>query len=130
MIADAILYAAEHPGREMVVAGSALQAIFGQKVAPGLIDLYLARTGYESQQREEAEQPGRPDNLFEALPGDRGADGPFSGQSRRSSIQLWLRERPALAITSSLALAAAGIGALARRRPADVDRDRHETDQL
>ena len=129
MIADAILYAAEHPGREMVVAGSALQAIFGQKVAPGLIDLYLARTGYESQQREEAEQPGRPDNLFEALPGDRGADGPFSGQSRRSSIQLWLRERSALAITSGLALAAAGIGALARRRPADLDRDRHETDQ-
>src|SRR5438067_6543942 len=63
-IAAAIVYAAEHPGREMVVGASALQAIVGQKVAPGLIDRYLARNGYESQQREQPERPGRPDNLI------------------------------------------------------------------
>src|SRR5207248_695593 len=56
MIARAILFAAEHPSREMVVGGSALKAMMGQKVAPGLVDRYLARTGYDSQQRTEPEQ--------------------------------------------------------------------------
>src|SRR5438105_4769814 len=70
MAAQAILFAAEHPSREMVVGGSALKAMMGQKVAPGLVDRYLARTGYDSQQRTEPEQPDREDNLFEPLPGD------------------------------------------------------------
>ena len=115
-IGAAILYAAEHPGREMVVGASALQAIVGQKVAPGLIDRYLARNGYESQQREQPERPGRPDNLFETLPGDRGAEGPFTDRSRRSSIQLWLRERPLLTIASALGMVAAGLTLAVRHR--------------
>ncbi|TMF90058.1 MAG: SDR family oxidoreductase [Chloroflexi bacterium] len=115
-IAEAILYAAEHPAREMVVGGSALKAILGQKVAPGLVDRYLARTGYDAQQRPEAEVAGRPDNLFEWLPGDRGSEGPFQAQSRHQSLQLWLREHPALGVVSSVALAAAGAAIAARRR--------------
>ena len=115
-IAAAILYAAEHPGREMVVGASALQAIVGQKVAPGLIDRYLARNGYESQQREQPERRGRPDNLFDTVPGDRGAEGPFTDRSRRSSIQLWLRERPLLTIASALVMVAAGLSLAVRRR--------------
>jgi NAD(P)-dependent dehydrogenase (short-subunit alcohol dehydrogenase family) len=91
MVAGAILYAAEHPSREMLVGGSALKAIVGQKLAPGLLDRYLAARGYESQQRPEPESR-RSDNLFEPLPGDRGAAGPFKAQSRRSSVQLKLRE--------------------------------------
>src|SRR5205823_3934366 len=71
--ADAILYAAEHPAREMVVGGSALKAILGQKLAPGLADRYLAASGYQAQQRGEPQAPGRPDNLFDPLPGDPGA---------------------------------------------------------
>lgn len=90
-IAHAIRHAAEHPSREMVVGGSALLAILGQKLAPGLADRYLARTGYHAQQRPEPETGG-PDNLFETLPGDRGAEGPLKEQSRRSSLQIWLRE--------------------------------------
>lgn len=96
MIAHAIRHAAEHPSREMVVGGSALKAILGQKLAPGLADRYLAASGYDAQQRPEPETK-RSDNLFEAQPGDRGAEGPFTRQSRRSSLQLWLRERAGLA---------------------------------
>ena len=105
-IAEAILYAAERPAREMVVGGSALKAILGQKVAPGLVDRYLARTGYDAQQRPEAEVAGRPD----------GSEGPFQAQSRHQSLQLWLREHPALGVVSSVALAAAGAAIAARRR--------------
>jgi len=116
-IADAIVYAAEHPSRELTVAGSALKAILAQKLAPGVVDQYLARTGYDAQQRPEAEEPGRPDNLFEPIAGDRGAEGPFTEESRRSSLQLWVRERPVLAIASVVALAATGIAFAARRPP-------------
>lgn len=115
-IADAILYAAEHPAREMVVGGSALTAIVGQKIAPGLVDRYLARTGYDAQQQPVPDEPGRPDNLFEPLPGDRGAEGPFTSQSRGSSLQIWLREHPILGVASCVAVATAAAALAARRR--------------
>jgi len=89
--AEAILYAAEHPSREMIVGVSALKAILAQKVAAGVADRLLARSGYDSQQRPEPESR-RADNLFDPLPGDRGAEGPFKKQSRRTSLQLWVRE--------------------------------------
>src|SRR5438874_7185004 len=117
MAAQAILYAAEHPAREMVVAGSALKAILGQKVAPGLADRYLGSTGYEAQQRAEPEEPGRADNLFEPMPGDRGAEGPFAAESKRWSVQLWLREHPLLAAGSGVAATAVAAAWLALRRP-------------
>src|ERR671935_577405 len=116
MAAQSILYAAKHPAREMVVGESALNAILAQKVAPGLVDRYLARRGYVSQQRPEPEVPGRPDNLFTLIPGDRGAQGPFTQRSHRRSLQLWLREHPVLRFAWSIAAAAAAAALIARRR--------------
>jgi short-subunit dehydrogenase len=115
--AEAILFAAEHPSRELLVTGSALKAILGQKLAPALADRFLARSGYAAQQRPEPDDPGRPDNLFEPLPGDRGAEGPFGAESRGSSLQLWLRRHRALGVAASAVLAGAGLAAAARRRP-------------
>jgi hypothetical protein len=34
----------------VTVGGSALQAVYGNKVAPGLLDRFLARTNYDAQQ--------------------------------------------------------------------------------
>ena len=107
LIADAVVWAAEHAPREMVIGGSALQAILGQKLIPGLLDRYLARTGYDSQQTDQAVDPNRPDNLFTTIPGDHGAHGPFADQSRGWSIQLWAR------MHSGAVAAAAGLGGAA-----------------
>jgi short-subunit dehydrogenase len=90
-IAKAILHAARHPRREMVVGGSALKAILGQKLAAGLADRYLAARGYDAQQTAEPENRRR-DNLFEPIEEDQGAEGPFTKRSRRSDLQLRLRE--------------------------------------
>jgi short-subunit dehydrogenase len=117
-IARAILYAAENPTRELVVGGSALKAVLAQKVAPSVADGYLARTGYDAQQRDEFETPGRADNLFEPIAGDRGAEGAFTRQSKGSSLQLWLREHPALGLASALVFLLAGGAIAARRRAA------------
>jgi NADP-dependent 3-hydroxy acid dehydrogenase YdfG len=91
LIAQAVVWTAEHRVREMVIGGSALQAILGQMVAPGLLDRYLGRTGYDAQQTDQPAEPDRPDNLYYPVPGDHGAHGRFTDQSSDSSLQLWAR---------------------------------------
>ena len=114
VIARAVLYVAEHPRRELWIGWSAVRAILGQRVLPGLLDRYLGRIGYGSQQTDEPVPPGRLDNVDAPLPGDRGAHGEFAARARGRSTGLWLtRHRRAIA-----AAAAAGLGAglLAWRR--------------
>ena len=53
------------------------KAVVGNKIAPGFADRYLARHGFADQQTDEPEDPDRPDNLFEPVPGDFGAHGRF-----------------------------------------------------
>jgi NAD(P)-dependent dehydrogenase (short-subunit alcohol dehydrogenase family) len=96
--ADAIVWAAKTRRREISVGGSTAIAIWGNKFAPALGDLYLARTGFDSQQTNEPADPNRPDNLWHPLPGDRGAHGRFADRSSSTSPQTWLNERlPAIA---------------------------------
>ena len=58
---------------------------------------YLAKNGYDAQQTGEPEDPNRPDNLFEPVPGDQAARGPFDDQAKPRSLELWARTRlPAL----------------------------------
>src|SRR3954468_6585578 len=61
--ADAIVWAAHHPQREVMVGGATVKAIIGNAIAPSFADHYLARNGFDSQQTN---QPAtdRPDNLF------------------------------------------------------------------
>jgi hypothetical protein len=83
--------------------------MWGNLVAAGVLDRYLARTGYRSQQRREPEQPGRPDNLWNPVPGDHGAHGAFDSRAREHSGELWLAEHRGLAL---LAAATAGVAAV------------------
>ncbi|HYM57691.1 MAG TPA: SDR family oxidoreductase [Solirubrobacteraceae bacterium] len=104
--AHAVVWAAEHPRRELWVGGSTVKALLANKLAPGLLDRYLARTGYTTQQTDVPVEPGRPDNLFDALPGDRGAHGIFDAEARTRSLQFVAsRHRRALAALA-VALAA------------------------
>src|SRR5881227_4070516 len=48
--AEAIVYASHHPRREIYVGMPTVGAITVNKVVPGLLDQYLARFGYDSQQ--------------------------------------------------------------------------------
>jgi NADP-dependent 3-hydroxy acid dehydrogenase YdfG len=105
--AEGIYYAAQHPRREVRVGWPTVKAVIGNKIAPGLLDHYLACTGYESQQTDEPEDPERPDNLWLPLPGDAGAHGRFDGRSRGRSLQLiGTTHRGALALGAGLAAAA------------------------
>jgi NAD(P)-dependent dehydrogenase (short-subunit alcohol dehydrogenase family) len=88
--ARAIYWAAHHRRREVRVGWPTVKAMIGDKIAPGLADLYLGRMGYEAQQRGELAPPGRPDNLFETVPGDFGAHGVFDAEARDHSWCFWL----------------------------------------
>jgi short-subunit dehydrogenase len=112
--ARAILWAAEHGRRQVWVGGSTWATITADRVFPGILDRYLGRTGLDSQQADEAEDPGRAHNLWQPVSGDRGAHGRFDDRAKDRSFQLWLTtHRRAVAATSAL-LAAAG-GFLASR---------------
>jgi len=87
--AQAIVWAAGHPQRQLMVGWPTVKAILGNAVAPAYADHYLARNGYDAQQTERPADPGRPDNLFEPVPGDQAAHGPFDMQARARSVQLY-----------------------------------------
>jgi NAD(P)-dependent dehydrogenase (short-subunit alcohol dehydrogenase family) len=106
--AEAVVFAAHAGRREVWVGKSSWQAIVASKLAPGLIDRYLARAGYDGQLAGEPLPPGAPDNLYRPAPGDFGAHGRFDEQARRWSTQFWLtRHRGSLLAGAGLMAAAA-----------------------
>ncbi len=121
--ARAVLYAAEHPKRKQYwVGASTALTTLGQKVAPALLDRYLAKTGYNSQQTDERVSPNQPNNLWEprddATGGDHGAHGVFDKRAINVSPQMWMSQHVG---TTTIAAAAAGSVALT----AIVSRLRH-----
>ncbi len=70
--AEAVYWAAYHQRRELWVGAPTVMAIIGNRIAPGLLDRYLAATGVDSQQTDEPEDPDRLDNLWAPVPGDHG----------------------------------------------------------
>jgi NADP-dependent 3-hydroxy acid dehydrogenase YdfG len=87
--ARAAYWAAHHDRREIYVAAPTVEAIVGNKIAPGLLDHYLGHNGYESQQTAEPEDPNRPNNLWSPVPGDHGAHGTFGALAHAHSYELW-----------------------------------------
>lgn len=109
--ARAVFWAAHHDRGEVYVGGSTVEAIVGNKIAPRLLDRYLGRTGYDSQQTDEPEDPARPNNLWQAVDADRdfGAHGSFDTRARRSSVQLWADLRRAK-IAAGIGLSVLALG--------------------
>jgi NAD(P)-dependent dehydrogenase (short-subunit alcohol dehydrogenase family) len=87
--ARAIYWAAHHRRREVYVGASTIEAVEANKIAPGLLDRYLANTAYDSQQTDGLVGPDRPSNLFEPVPGDHGSHGIFGKRAHQRSLQLW-----------------------------------------
>ncbi|HEX6968209.1 MAG TPA: SDR family oxidoreductase [Micromonosporaceae bacterium] len=106
--ARAIVRAADRPRRREYWVGAITAAtLIANRLVPGLLDHYLARTGYRSQQTDEPADPRRATNLWE--PADRvggpdyGAHGSFDDRSHDRSLQQWL--------AGGLAAAGSGLGA-------------------
>jgi NAD(P)-dependent dehydrogenase (short-subunit alcohol dehydrogenase family) len=87
--ARAIVEVAKDHRREVYVGYPTVQTIIGNKFFPSFLDSYLANTGYKGQQTNEPASPERKDNLYEPLPGDHGAHGPFDADAWKASPEVW-----------------------------------------
>jgi short-subunit dehydrogenase len=112
--ARAIVWAATHRRREIWVGGSTVATVLANMVAPGLLDHYLGKTGYKSQQTDRPRDPNQPANLWVPVPGDHGAHGPFDDRAHSRSPQLWASAHRGL-VAAAIA-GAAGLAVWKARR--------------
>ncbi len=118
IVAEAILYAAEHPVREITVGGAGRLIEALDHWLPGIADAIMARTVPWLQQSREPAQPRGPSGLHEPA----GQAEERSGQNafvRERSAYTWAATHPmatlGLAAATGLALAVAAGTALRRR---------------
>jgi len=122
--AAVVLHAAlsPDPRREYFVGSPTVEAIQAQKIIPGVLDYYLGKTGYKSQQTEEPESSDPPDNLWNYVPGKHQAHGPFDARAHTFSPQVFVDLHRgwfglgALAIFSGVMAAVALASKRARRK--------------
>jgi NAD(P)-dependent dehydrogenase (short-subunit alcohol dehydrogenase family) len=114
--AEAIYFAAHNPRREFYIGAPSVAVISINKLAPGLLDRYLARSGYDSQQYDGAEDQNRPDNLWHPVPGDHGAHGTFDARASSWSPQLWTSEHRTLIALGAVALGISGLIAFLKKK--------------
>lgn len=113
--ARAIFFAATHRRREVWVGFPTVKAILANRIAPGLIDRYLASSGYTGQLTDEPLPADAPANLFDPVPGNYGAHGRFDAQSRLGSWEMFTdRHRTAFWAAAGIGLVS-GLHFLARR---------------
>ncbi len=117
--ARAVVYAANHPHRrEYWVGASTAATLAVNAIAPGVLDRYLGRTGFASQQTKDKRDPDQPENLWEPADGpqgkDFGAHGVFDDQAKSRSIQLWASHHHGL-MGAGAAASSVALGGLVRR---------------
>ncbi|NYD40523.1 SDR family oxidoreductase [Nocardioides panaciterrulae] len=118
--ARAIVHAADHPNRrEYWVGASTVGTILGNHFAGGLLDRYLAKTGYSSQQTSEPKPKDQPANLWEPADGpdghDFGAHGQFDSKAHARSPQLWCSQHHGTLGVAAAAVTAGAVAWAARR---------------
>ncbi|MGC2258080.1 MAG: SDR family oxidoreductase [Candidatus Sulfotelmatobacter sp.] len=127
--AQAVYWAAHNNRREVYVGAPTVAAIVGNKIAPGILDHYLGRTGFKSQQTNEPEDPNRPNNLWSPVPGDHGARGTFTGRAHARSYELEASLNRRWIVASLAGIIAAGgyyFGSRSRKAdPARIDPAKH-----
>ena len=110
--ADAIAHMAEHPRRSMWVGMPTVLTIIGNRIAPWLLDRYLAKSNVKAQQSAEHDPPGSETNVWEPVYGaEVAAHGVFDDKARDRAIQPWMaRNRGTVAAAAFSVIAVLGLG--------------------
>ncbi len=120
LAARAVLFAAAHPRRrEYWVGSSTMATLAANALAPGLLDRYLARTGFSAQQTGQRREPDDPANLWRPADGrsghDFGAHGAFDAQAKSRDPQVWASHHHGVLAAFGAGLATLGAVTLLRR---------------
>ena len=100
--ARSIVWASKHRRRELWVGWPTFKAIVGNRLIPGILDKYLAKHGYESQQTSEPVPPDRQNNLHQPVAGKHSAHGRFDTRATTRSGFTWLATHRGLALAAVL----------------------------
>ena len=111
LVADAILYVAEHPTRDFFVGDAARALDFLQRLSPELVDSLLLLIGFPLQRSNVPKSEDAPNNLYEPVPEHNTIEGSLSEALEIPSITDWLDKNPvikwgAIAGVAALALLA------------------------
>jgi len=97
-IAAAVVSVADRNPREVLLGVPTFRAVWGQRFIPGILDHYVARAAWESQFIDRPNtQTG--DILFNTLPGDPGAQGPYRDRETEPDFLMRIQSRPRSAFT-------------------------------
>ena len=114
--ARAIVFAAFHPRRQISVGLPTVLAIAANRIAPGLLDRYLAKSGYSGQLTDQPIPADAPANLFHPVPGDYGAHGRFDRRRPRTrSWEMFTTGHRAAFWTGAAIVFGVGVRELAKR---------------
>jgi NAD(P)-dependent dehydrogenase (short-subunit alcohol dehydrogenase family) len=117
--ARGVLFAADHPRRrEYWVGASTMATLAANALFPGVLDRYLGKTGFSSQQTKEPKQPDQPVNLWDPADAEKdfGAHGVFDDKAHDSDPQLWASHHHKVVVGSGLAALTALVVAGLRRQ--------------
>ncbi len=113
--ARAIHFAATHRRREVWVGYSSVQAIIANRIAPGLLDRYLANRGYSAQLSKARLPQPAPANLFHPVPGYHTAHGRFGARASAISAQMFTDRHRQVVVLGVAAAAVLALRALLLR---------------
>jgi NAD(P)-dependent dehydrogenase (short-subunit alcohol dehydrogenase family) len=93
LVAEAILYAAEHPTRDMIVGDVGRLLDLAQRVSPELVDSLLSLVAIKGQRTNTVKSASDPNNLFEPIEGYDESKGDFSDKAIPSFLD-WFDFHP------------------------------------
>ena len=96
LVADAILYVAEHPTRDFFVGDAARALDFLQRLSPELVDSLLLLVGFPLQRSNVPKSEDAPNNLYEPVPEHDTIEGSLSEALEIPSITDWLDKNPVI----------------------------------
>src|SRR5215204_3847313 len=115
VVADAVLFAAERPARDLVVGGAAKAVMTAQQISPWLLDVLLRRFGFGVHYTDEPKTEDDLDNLFAPVQGLDTVEGSFGHRAHPRSLYNRLELHPALKRATALGAALAALAILRGR---------------
>ncbi|MGN6370013.1 MAG: SDR family oxidoreductase [Phycisphaerae bacterium] len=115
VIADGILFAAQHARKELLIGWPTVESVAGERVNAALLDRYIAKAAWDGA-LEGPEKPNHPDNFWKPVERDMGAHGRFDSEAKSFSTQLWLNKNRNAVMLGLGAAALAGVALMRRNK--------------
>jgi len=94
LVAQAILYAAEHPAREIYVGGAGRALERMHRLSPHLTDWLLSRFSYPLQMTDQPKTDQAPNNLYQHVEGYDQIQGSFSKEAKSMTLYTSMAMHP------------------------------------